>query len=361
MNRYPTAGYPKYIFQYTEFRHLAYDRVKLTGFVPEKGSEIYVSKIPTTANIESLVNYFDAVGPFFQIRLMVKDNGALNRGFAYVSYMNKCQTERALVQLEKQLFQGVVGLQMEISLDNCRIFLGGLPITKSREEIWMHLKHTYNVSNIIDIITYKNYVYPGCTRGFVFVVFRTHEEASHFRAKFCGKLILFGKDIVVDWSIPVMDIPNNILEKVKIIFLRGLPVTQTAQEFRILIEEHLGSIGIQKTYKHKDYAFIHVASRSLAEEVMSKLSDYYTDSPVEVEWAKPPNKYSHKSYRLKISRQRYQNWKNDQNNNYCLRRFAISDQSCSTNLNSFSRLADSPDFLGTKFVKDMIENLLGDA
>ncbi|XP_030765276.1 RNA-binding protein 47-like [Sitophilus oryzae] len=233
---------------------------------------------------------------------MVQDHGVSNRGFAYVTYMNSTLARKAMKELSSKVFLGTTVLSMELSIDNCRIFIGGLPVHKTKKEIWHQLIELYNVTNIVNVIVYKNYFNSSYNRGFVFLEFGTHEEASHFRAKFQDKLALFGRQVFVDWSIPVQEYDANVLENVKIIFLRGLSVSDASKwKFRQTLYELLDKTNIEKVYTHRDYAFVHFVSKQVAELSLGKLKDFYSGSQVEVMWANPPSKFSHRSFRQKAS------------------------------------------------------------
>lgn len=203
------------------FRVKLFSKIKKTGFVPEKGSELFVSGIPYRATIHDVFKFFARVGDLFQVKLMTRSDGIHNRGFAYVTYMNKQLALNALRDLRDQLFMNSVCLGMQKSVDNCRIFIGGVPVSKSKDEIWHQLKMVYTINNIVDVITYKNYANPTHNRGFVFLEFRTHEEASHFRAKFWDKLYLFGKRLLVDWALPTVEIDDEKMAKVSLLIFKN--------------------------------------------------------------------------------------------------------------------------------------------
>lgn len=204
----------QYVSESVPYKKVLVNPLKYEGFVPEKESEVYVTRIPYTATIMDLVQFFEQAGEIYQIKLMMRWNLEKNRGFGYVTYMNKTCAKKALDELPDREFQDGRCLVLELSHNNCRIFLGGLPRIKNKDEIWQALKNRYNVQNLVDVITYRNYANPRLNRGFVFLEFHTHEEACFFRAKFQNNLYLFGKKLLVDWSIPIMERPNEILDQV---------------------------------------------------------------------------------------------------------------------------------------------------
>ena len=55
------------------------------GGAPSRGCEVYVTRIPRDCFEAELLPVFSRVGPIFEHRLMMEQNG-LNRGYAYVKF-----------------------------------------------------------------------------------------------------------------------------------------------------------------------------------------------------------------------------------------------------------------------------------
>lgn len=105
------------------------------------------------------------------------------------------------------------------SLDNRRLFIGGILNSKSRDEVWKELIHQ-EVIGVVDVIMYRSYTNRSHNRGFVFVEFNSHRDAAEVRSK-CQNLTLFGMKVVVDWSVPIPPIDNDVLKEVSVyIYLR---------------------------------------------------------------------------------------------------------------------------------------------
>ncbi|XP_066144170.1 APOBEC1 complementation factor-like isoform X1 [Euwallacea fornicatus] len=294
----------KFYAETVPYKKILSNPVKKWGFLPEKESEIFVSDIPKYASIHDLSNFFEQVGEIFQVKLMVRRNENVNRGFGFVTYMSKELARKAINELQHTKFMNGY-LQLQISVDNCRIFVGGIPVNKTKDEIWQELKSCYGLHNIVDVITYRSYSNPLHNRGFVFLEFRTHEEASYFRAKFHNKLFLFGLSMLVDWSVPIIEVDASALaevftDEVKILFLRNLDVALHSDVFANQIHQLVENRAcVDKIYKFKDYAYIHLNTRVQAEVLLKKLQKVYANTLVEVQFAKPPNKFTDKSFRDK--------------------------------------------------------------
>ncbi|XP_050310605.1 heterogeneous nuclear ribonucleoprotein Q-like isoform X2 [Anthonomus grandis grandis] len=281
-----------YCYEESHYRIKVFSHLKNVGYVPQKGSEIFISGIPREATIRDLQNFLEPVGPFFEIKLMMKPDGVYNRGFGYVTYMNKPLADKAIEELKCKLFLHTTYLNLQKSVNNCRIFVSGLPIDKSKDEIWNELKHTYDINNIVDVIIYRNFSNPTFNRGFAFLEFPTHEQASWFRAKFWDKLFLFGKQLMVDWARPnsaESDSDCVVTNKTKIISLRNLEVTVENRDLANFIYSLIEPTHVEKIFKYNNYAYIHLTTRKYAEELMDILTDFYKDTSVEVRFGKQFN------------------------------------------------------------------------
>lgn len=123
-----------------------------TGPPPTKGSEVFVGNIPRDLMVDDLLTVFQTVGIVFEIRLMM-DAIAGNRGFAFVTYATPSDAAKAIHQLNRfeirpHRFIGVIR-----SLDNCRLFVGGIPKDKSKEDIREEMSHL--TDGVVAVILYR--------------------------------------------------------------------------------------------------------------------------------------------------------------------------------------------------------------
>jgi Q family heterogeneous nuclear ribonucleoprotein R len=186
------------------------------GPPPPKGSEVFIGKLPRDMYEDELVPLFEKVGTIYELRLMMDFSGS-NRGFGFVQFTNPQEAQRAVKELDNyevrpKRFIGVVK-----SVDNCRLFVGGLPKYKTKEEIASELgKH---VDGITDVILYSSVVDKSKSRGFAFVEFQNHRSAAMARRKLIpGRLQLWGCGIQIDWAIPEYDVDEEIMSKVNLAF-----------------------------------------------------------------------------------------------------------------------------------------------
>lgn len=84
------------------------------------------------------------------------------------------------------------------SVDNCRLFVGGIPKTKKKEEILAEMKKV--TDGVMEVIVYPSAADKSKNRGFAFVEYESHRAAAMARRKLLpGILTLF--------TIPKMEIP----------------------------------------------------------------------------------------------------------------------------------------------------------
>lgn len=67
------------------------------------------------------------------------------------------------------------------SVDNCRLFVGGIPKTKKREEILSEMKKV--TEGVMDVIVYPSAADKSKNRGFAFVEYESHRAAAMARRK----------------------------------------------------------------------------------------------------------------------------------------------------------------------------------
>lgn len=67
------------------------------------------------------------------------------------------------------------------SVDNCRLFVGGIPKTKKREEILAEMKKV--TDGVLDVIVYPSAADKTKNRGFAFVEYESHRAAAMARRK----------------------------------------------------------------------------------------------------------------------------------------------------------------------------------
>ncbi|KAF3852096.1 hypothetical protein F7725_005451 [Dissostichus mawsoni] len=114
------------------------------------------------------------------MRLMMDFDGK-NRGYAFVMYTEKHEAKRAVRELNNYEVRPGRLLGVCSSVDNCRLFIGGIPKTKKREEILEEVSKV--TEGVLDVIVYASAADKMKNRGFAFVEYESHRAAAMARRK----------------------------------------------------------------------------------------------------------------------------------------------------------------------------------
>ncbi|CAG5099535.1 Oidioi.mRNA.OKI2018_I69.XSR.g16569.t1.cds [Oikopleura dioica] len=213
------------------------------GEIPTKGCEVFVGKIPRDLFEDEIFPVFEMIGPIYELRLMMDFDGK-NRGFCFVMFTERAHARQAISRLNNFEIRKGRTLGVCSSVDNCRLFVGGIPKSRKKEEIMHELKKV--TEQVADVIVYPSAADKNKNRGFAFVEYETHKAAAMARRKLVsGRVQLwYGK-----------------VERVK---------------------------------KIRDYAFVHFVERDSAEAAMKAGSSQRLDGAmVEISFAKPVDKNNH--------------------------------------------------------------------
>ncbi|XP_029101242.1 APOBEC1 complementation factor isoform X2 [Monodon monoceros] len=280
---------------------------------PERGCEIFIGKLPRDLFEDELIPLCEKIGKIYEMRMMMDFNGN-NRGYAFVTFSNKQEAKNAIKQLNNYEIRNGRLLGVCASVDNCRLFVGGIPKTKKREEILSEMKKV--TEGVVDVIVYPSAADKTKNRGFAFVEYENHRAAAMARRKLLpGRIQLWGHPIAVDWAEPEVEVDEDTMSSVKILYVRNLMLS-TSEE---MIEKEFNNIkpgAVERVKKIRDYAFVHFTNREDAVEAMKALNGKETrrrligesrrgnylerkvldGSPIEVTLAKPVDKDSYVRY-----------------------------------------------------------------
>ncbi|KAM6442629.1 APOBEC1 complementation factor isoform 2-T5 [Liasis olivaceus] len=264
------------------------------GPPPERGCEIFIGKLPRDLFEDELIPLCEKIGKIYEMRMMMDFNGN-NRGYAFVTFCNKQEAKNAIRQLNNYEIRDGRLLGVCASVDNCRLFVGGIPKAKKREEILTEMRKV--TEGVVDVIVYPSAADKAKNRGFAFVEYGSHRAAAMARRKLLpGRIQLWGHPIAVDWAEPEVEVDEDTMSSVKILYVRNLMLSTTEET----IEKEFNNIkpgSVERVKKIRDYAFVHFNNREDAVEAMKVLNGKVLDgSPIEVTLAKPVDKDSYVRY-----------------------------------------------------------------
>lgn len=182
------------------------------GPPPPRGSEIFIGKLPREIFEDELVPIFSRFGTIYELRLMMDFSGS-NRGYAFVTYTTRVEAYKAIKELNGYEIRPGRQIGVVKSVDNCRLFVGGIPRNKTKEEIFEELSK--RVQGIVDVILYKNCFDRRLNRGFAFVEFTSHRAAAMARRTLVpGYVKIWDQEVMVDWAEPEPDVDDEQMRQV---------------------------------------------------------------------------------------------------------------------------------------------------
>lgn len=124
-----------------------------SGPPPTKGSEVFIGKIPRELTASDLLPVFESVGIVYEMRLMMDPNNGCNRGFAFVTYTTPADAVKAIQQLNNYEIRPKRLIGVIKSMENCRLFIGGIPKDKTQDEVQSMMSRV--TDGVIGVILYR--------------------------------------------------------------------------------------------------------------------------------------------------------------------------------------------------------------
>uniref|UniRef100_A0A8C2ZXT2 Probable RNA-binding protein 46 n=1 Tax=Cyclopterus lumpus TaxID=8103 RepID=A0A8C2ZXT2_CYCLU len=255
------------------------------GPVPPRGCEVFVGKIPRDLYEDELVPLFERAGRIYEFRLMMEFSGE-NRGYAFVMYTTREAAQRAIQMLDNHEIRQGKYIGVCVSLDNCRLFIGSIPKDKRKDEIMEEM--TKVTDGVVDVIVYPSSTDKSRNRGFAFVEYESHKAAAMARRKLIpGTFQLWGHSIQVDWAEPEKDVDEEVMQRVRVLYVRNLMLSTGEETLRQEFSRFKPGC-VERVKKLTDYAFVHYRCRDDAVAALSLMKGAQIDgATVEVTLAKP--------------------------------------------------------------------------
>jgi len=271
----------------------------------EKGGEVFVGKLPRDVFESDLLPLASKYGELCEFRIML-DYSGYNRGYAFLTYKKRSEANAALKGLNNYEIRSGKLLGVCRSVDNCRLFVGGIPKAKKKPEIMEEMKKVSD--GVVDVIVYPSAADKTKNRGFAFVEYESHKTAAMARRKLMpGKIQLWGQPIAVDWAEPEIDVDDDIMAQVKILYVRNLMLNTREETLEQIMTDITGIATIERVKKIRDYAFVHFNSRENAAIALKQTNGMVIDgSTVEVTWAKPVDREAYAKYNKNANRNQHE-------------------------------------------------------
>jgi len=248
-------------------------------------AQVFVGKLPRDMFEDELVPFMEEFGVIYDIRIMMDSLSGMNKGYAFCTYTTKDSAQGAVKGMEKKEVRPGKILGVCLSQSNNRLFVGSVPKSKTKQQIFDEFET--KVECLTDVIVYTSADDKTKNRGFAFLEFSTHKDASTARRRLgSGKIKVFGNiQPTVDWADPVVEPDEEVMSKVKVVYVRNLSPAIDESKLNELFKQY-GAV--EKVKKIKDYAFVHFANREDALRAIEELDNQELDDlKIEVSLAKP--------------------------------------------------------------------------
>jgi len=269
---------------------------------PGTGHEIFCGKIPKDVFEDELIPLFEKCGKIWDMRLMMDPITGLTRGYGFITFCDTEAASEAVKQLHDYELSPGKKLKVNVSIANVRLFVGNIPKNKSRDEIKEEFgKRT---DGLVDVIVYGSADnQKQRNRGFAFLEYETHKQASNAKRKLqAGHPKFWQCDVIVDWADPMEEPDDDTMNKVKVLYVRNL----TSDVTEDMMKEEFGKHGkVERVKKIKDYGFVHFEERDDALKAMDSLNGEKIGSlEVDISLAKPPSENKKKEQRKRDQERR---------------------------------------------------------
>ena len=219
------------------------------------------------------------------------------RGYCFVCYSTPEDAKRAIKELNGYEIRPGKYIGVIPSVDNRKLWISGIPKNRSPEDIKDGMEQL--TDGVKNIILYPSLLDKSKTRGYAFVEYESHRAAAIARRKLLlGRVFLCGQEVEkIDWAEPENEVDEEIMSKVKILFLRNLMGFTSEQTIATLFN-NISNGQVERVKKHRDYAFVHFVSREAAEKALNSIKSgkhnlNLDGADVEITWSKPVDKHAY--------------------------------------------------------------------
>ena len=219
------------------------------------------------------------------------------RGYCFVCYSTPEDAKRAIKELNGYEIRPGKYIGVIPSVDNRKLWISGIPKNRSPTDIKDGMEQL--TDGVKNIILYPSLLDKSKTRGYAFVEYESHRAAAIARRKLLlGRIFLCGQEVEkIDWAEPENEVDEEIMSKVKILFLRNL-MGSTSEQAIAIVFNNISNGQVERVKKHRDYAFVHFVSREAAEKALNSIKSgkhnlNLDGADVEVTWSKPVDKHAY--------------------------------------------------------------------
>lgn len=237
--------------------------------IKQKEFEVFVGGLDKDADEEDLKKVFSGVGEVVEIRLAKNPLTQKNKGFGFVRFATVEQAKKAVVELKNPQVRGKQ-CGVTRSQDNETLHVRNICKSWTKETLEKKLTE-YGIDNIEEITLMEDPQQEGANRGFAFLEFPTHLEATNAFKRLQKRDVFFGIDLCakVAFAKSGIEPDEEVMAQVKSIFVDGLPPAWDEERVQDKFKKYGEIEKIQlarnmPTAKRKDFGFISFTTREAA-------------------------------------------------------------------------------------------------
>eukprot|EP01018_Ginkgo_biloba_P012951 Gb_38984 [translate_table: standard] len=235
----------------------------------QKEFEVFVGGLDKDAVEEDLKKVFSEVGEVVEVRLARNSQTQKNKGFAFIRFATVEQAKKAVTDLKNPKVRGKQ-CGVTRSQDNETLYVRNICRTWTKGALRSKLKD-YGVENIEELTLMDDPQAEGMNRGFAFLEFNTHLDATNAFKRLQKRDVFFGIDLCakVAFAKSGIEPDEEVMAQVKSVFVDGLPASWDEER----VQEKFKKYGeIEKVQlarnmpsaKRKDFGFVCFITREAA-------------------------------------------------------------------------------------------------
>uniref|UniRef100_A0A0C9RY74 TSA: Wollemia nobilis Ref_Wollemi_Transcript_4346_2585 transcribed RNA sequence n=1 Tax=Wollemia nobilis TaxID=56998 RepID=A0A0C9RY74_9CONI len=235
----------------------------------QKEFEVFVGGLDKDATEEDLKKVFSEVGEVVEIRLARNPQTKKNKGFAFIRYATVEQAKMAVAELKNPQVKGK-RCGVTRSQDNETLYVRNINRSWTKDTLRDKLKE-YGIDNVEETTLMDDPLQEGKNRGFAFLEFSTHLDATNAFKRLQKRDIFFGVDVSakVAFAKSGIEPDEEVMAQVKSVFVDGVPPAwdedQVKEKFNKYGEIEMVQLARNMpTAKRKDFGFINFTTREAA-------------------------------------------------------------------------------------------------
>eukprot|EP00049_Salpingoeca_infusionum_P010632 m.183784 g.183784 ORF g.183784 m.183784 type:complete len:917 (-) comp14698_c0_seq1:354-3104(-) len=243
-------------------------------------SEVFLGHLPFDSYEDELVPLLQHYGTIYQLKLvMAKEEPTKNRGFALVTYTEPEAAKECITALNNYEIRTGWRIGTRPSYTDTRLFVGGCDRRTTNKQLQEQLSQY--VGGVTEVIMYRGFGPHEANRGFAFVEFSDHGEASKALKDIKANRIPYVT--YADWAKPEnVETGDNDNSTV---YVSGITRATTRDTITPLFEVY-GKV--VKATCIRDYAFVKFETHEAAVKAREGMNGKQIDgNTVKCTWAKP--------------------------------------------------------------------------